>query len=197
MFRIIATAVLALVAAWLVYATTRPDTFRFERSTLIQAPASEVFPHVSDFRKWRAWSPWEELDPALKRNYSGAARGEGAVYAWKGNRNVGTGRMEIIDAARNARLAISLDFLEPFESRQFTEFMFVADAGATRVTWVMHGSTPFIWKLLGPFVDFDDVIGTSLETGLANLKQAVEDGLPPGTPSPAETGQLKADRRSL
>ncbi len=174
MLRIIAIVIVLLAGALLAFAATRPDTFRFERSIVIEAAPSEVFPLVSDFREWRAWSPWEELDPELKRSYSGAERGKGAVYGWEGNDNVGAGRMEITEAVPGAHLAIDLHFIRPLESHQFAEFRFTAEGNATRVTWAMHGQTPFIWKLLSPFFDFDRIIGSMLETGLATLKTVAE-----------------------
>lgn len=73
-------AVVVLIVALFIYAATRPDTFRVERSTLIHAPAEKIFPLINDFRKWEHWSPWEKVDPAVKRTYSGAASEEGAIY---------------------------------------------------------------------------------------------------------------------
>lgn len=178
----VAIAIGVLVAALLAFAATRPDTFRFERTIGIEAPPAEIFTRLDDFREWRAWSPWEKLDPALERRYSGAASGTGAVYAWEGNSNVGAGRMEITEAVADTRIRIALDFLQPLEAHQFTEFQLAAAGGSTHVTWTMHGPTPFLWKLLAPFVDFDSVIGSMLETGLANLKAAVENGAPSHTP---------------
>ena len=95
---IIAVVLALAIVITLILAATKPDSFRIERSATINAPAEKVFAEISDFQQWRGWSPWEGKDPNLKRTYSGAARGTGAVYAWEGNKNVGSGRMEILDA---------------------------------------------------------------------------------------------------
>lgn len=189
MFKIIAGVIVVLLAAWLAYAATRPDTFRFERTVVIEAPASEIFARINDFHAWRDWSPWEGLDPALKREYSGADFGKGAAYAWKGNGNVGTGRMEITEAIADSRIAIALHFKKPFEAQQFAEFTLEPEGDATRVTWSMHGPTVFAWKLLGLFMDFDKMIGGMLETGLGNLKSLIETDAQPAA-MPANNGSI-------
>ncbi|WP_245598801.1 SRPBCC family protein [Methylomicrobium lacus] len=65
MIESIVIAVVVLLAALLIYATTRPDTFRVERSATIKAPAEKIFPLINDFHQWEPWSPWEKVDPAL------------------------------------------------------------------------------------------------------------------------------------
>jgi uncharacterized protein YndB with AHSA1/START domain len=95
---IIAVVFALAIVITLILAVTKPDTFRIERSSVINAPPEKVFALINDFQQWRGWSPWENKDPNLKRTYSGAERGKGAVYAWEGNKNVGSGRMEILEA---------------------------------------------------------------------------------------------------
>ena len=174
MLRKIAIVVVVVVAAILGYAATRPDTFRVERATVIKAPPEKVWPHVADFRQWPAWSPWEKLDPAMKRTLAGPPSGKGAVYAWEGNRDVGKGRMEITDATPPSKLLIRLDFLEPFESRNTTEFTFAPRGDATEVRWAMHGPNTFMTKLMQVFVSMDSMVGKDFEAGLANLKTVAE-----------------------
>ena len=54
-------------------------TYTVERTAVVPAPPQRVFDLVSDFHLWRRWSPWEDLDPDLRRTYSGADAGTGAV----------------------------------------------------------------------------------------------------------------------
>jgi hypothetical protein len=96
---VIAAVLAIIIAVVLILAANKPDTFRIERAATLNAPAERLFALIADFHQWLNWSPWEGRDPALKRTYSGAARGQGAVYAWDGNKNVGSGRMEILDAS--------------------------------------------------------------------------------------------------
>lgn len=171
--KIVALVVVVMVAGVLAFAATRPDVFRVQRSASIQAPPEKIHAALSDFRGWEAWSPWEKLDPAMKRSYSGAASGKGAVYAWDGNGNVGQGRLEITDTAPS-RLAMDLDFVKPFEAHNKVEFLLAPKAGATEVTWKMQGPVPYVAKIVHVFVDMDAMVGGQFETGLANLKRLTE-----------------------
>jgi uncharacterized protein YndB with AHSA1/START domain len=162
------------VAIVLILASRKPDTFRVQRSAAIQAPPEKIFAAVADFHQWRAWSPYEERDPDLQRSYSGAASGSGAVYAWEGNSNVGSGRMEILDAPPPSKVVIKLDFLKPFEAHNTAEFTFVPHGDTTNVTWLMHGPAPLLSKLMQVFMNMDNRIGKDFATGLANLKRVTE-----------------------
>src|SRR5436190_5964080 len=123
----------------------RPDSFRIERSAVIKAPPEKIFPFIDDFHRWTAWSPWEKIDPQLKRTYSGAASGKSAAYAWEGNSKVGAGSMEITESAAPARIVLKLDFIKPFEGHNITEFTLAPGAqGETKLTWVMSGPSPYI-----------------------------------------------------
>ena len=174
MFKKIALVVVVMIVALLAYAATRPDTLHVQRAASVQAPPEEIFPLISDFHRWASWSPYEKRDPAMKRAYSGAAHGKGAVYEWEGNSDVGQGRMEITDSSDPSRVTIKLDFIKPIEGHNVAEFALVPQGGTTNVTWSMDGPSPYIGKLIGVFVNMDTMIGTDFETGLANLKAIAE-----------------------
>jgi uncharacterized protein YndB with AHSA1/START domain len=174
MLRIIAIAVVVLIAAVLLFAATRPDTFRVERAASIQAPPEKIFPLINDFNRWGAWSPWEQKDPNMKRSFGAVTAGRGARYAWDGNQNVGQGSMEIAESVAPSRLAINLDFVKPFEAHNRVEFALEPRGGATRVTWSMHGPVPYLSKLIHLFVDIDRMVGGDFEAGLASLKAQAE-----------------------
>ena len=174
MFKIIAVALSFVIAALLIFAATRPDTFRVERSTSIKAPPEKVFALINDFHNWKQWSPWENIDPNLKRTYSGAARGKGTAYAWEGNSKVGTGSMEILDTTPPAKIVIKLDFMKPFEAHNTAEYTLEAKGDTTNVTWAMYGPSPYLTKVIGVFMSMDKMVGKDFETGLANMKAAAE-----------------------
>src|SRR3954464_5272357 len=177
MFDIVVAILIVLALAIVVVlllAQRKPDTFRVQRTATMEAPPEKIFAMISDFKQWRAWSPWEERDPNLQRSYSGAASGKGAVYEWQGNRNVGAGRMEILDAPAPGRVVIQLDFLKPFEGHNTAEFTLLPQGGSTKVTWLMHGPAPLLSKVMQVFMNMDRMIGRDFETGLANLKRAAE-----------------------
>src|SRR5262249_27818184 len=134
----------------------------------------KIFPLINDFRNWGAWSPWERMDPAMKRSYQGPPIGKGAVYEWEGSPKVGQGRMEIAESTPPSKVALKLDFIKPFEAHNTVEFTIEPKGDATQVTWDMHGSTPFLGKVVHVFMDMDGVVGKEFETGLANIKAAAE-----------------------
>lgn len=171
---IVVIIVLVVAAGILIYAATRPDAFRVQRSAAIKAPPEKIYALIADLHAWGAWSPYEKKDPAMKRTFSGAASGKGAVYEWDGNKNVGTGRMEIIEASAPSKVAIKLDFLKPFEGHHTAEFTMVSSADGTTVTWAMYGSSPFMMKVMGTFMNMDRMIGDDFAVGLANLKAVAE-----------------------
>jgi uncharacterized protein YndB with AHSA1/START domain len=171
---VIAVIVALAIAAVLILASRKPDTFRVERTALIKAAPEKIFPLIEDFHRWQSWSPYEDRDPAMQRSFSGAGRGKGAVYAWSGNRNVGSGRMEILDAPAPNKVVIKLDFIKPFEGHNTAEFTLLPRGDATTVTWLMHGPAPLMSKLMQVFMNMDNMIGKDFAAGLANLKRVTE-----------------------
>ncbi len=174
MWKIVILVVVVLVVGVLVVAAMRPNEFAAQRSVSIHAPPEKIYPLINDFRQWPAWSPWERLDPNMQRTLSGAPSGRGAVYAWDGSGKVGAGRMEIKEATAPSKIGIQLDFIRPFEGHNITDFTLAPRGDSTEVTWLMHGPSPFVSKLMGLFVNMDTMIGKDFEAGLANLKVAAE-----------------------
>ncbi len=173
MIKTIVIVFAVLIAAILIYAATRPDSFRVQRAASIEAPPDQIFPLINDFRQWEAWSPWEKIDPEIKRTYSGAASGIGAVYEWSGNKDIGQGRMEIIESSP-AGIILKIDFIAPFEAHNTVEFTLVSQDGDTTVTQAMYGPSPYLSKLMDIFCTMDTMIGEKYEEGLANLKSIAE-----------------------
>jgi uncharacterized protein YndB with AHSA1/START domain len=171
---IIAVILAIAIAVVLVLALTKPSIFRVQRTTTVKAPAEKIFPLINDFHQWSAWSPYEHKDPAMKRTYSGAASGMGAVYAWEGDKNVGSGRMEILDASAASKIVIKLDFFKPFEAHNTAEFTMLPQGDATTLTWLMHGPAPFMHRVMQVFMNIDSMIGKDFEAGLDNLKKLTE-----------------------
>lgn len=171
---VLSVIVLAIAGVAAYAAATQPDSFRVSRSLDISAPPEKIYSILSDFRRSPEWSPYEKLDPNMKRTHSGAAAGKGAVYAWDGDSNAGAGRMEIVEATPGQSVTLRLDFIRPFEGSNTVEYKLQPNGSATRVSWDMHGPMPFISKVMCVFVDLDTMIGKDFETGLANLKELAE-----------------------
>ena len=177
MFEILAVIVAALavaIAIILILAMAKPKTLRVQRAAAVTSPPERIFAAISDFRQWGAWSPWENKDPAMTRTFGGAASGSGAVYAWDGNKNVGSGRMEILEASVPSKIVIKLDFFTPFEGHNTAEFTLLPAGDGTGVTWLMHGPAPLMSKVMQVFMNLDHMIGKDFEAGLVNLKNLAE-----------------------
>lgn len=170
---IAAGGLVLVVAAILAYAARQPDTFRVERTATINAPPDKIFPLINDFRAWANWSPYENIDANLKKEYGAVSAGPGATYGWQGEKT-GQGRMEITEAASPSRILIKLDFSKPFEAHNMAEFTLRQVTGGTSVTWAMHGPALYIGKVMGLFIDMDNMVGKDFARGLQNLKALAE-----------------------
>jgi hypothetical protein len=149
------------------------DTFRIARSTTIAAPPERIAPYIQNFHAWARWSPYEKLDPNMKKTYSGAEQGVGATYAWEGNSKAGAGSMTIA-AATPQKTSIALHFTKPMRSENTAEFTLEPDGSGTRVTWTMIGPKNLMMKVMGIFMNMDKMIGQAFEEGLAKLKDLAE-----------------------
>lgn len=174
MLLIILGVIAVVIVIGLAVAATKPDTFRVERSGSIKAPPEKVFALIEDFHQWTSWSPWENLDPNLKRTYGGAAKGKGATYAWQGNAQAGEGGMEILEATPASRVLIKIDFFKPFEAHNQVDFALTSESGGTRVVWSMTGPQAFMMKVMGMFMSMDSMVGKDFEKGLVSLKAVTE-----------------------
>lgn len=170
---IVLLVVAVAVAGLLVYAAMKPDDFRVQRTIAIKAPPEKVMAVVGDLKGWTAWSPYEKKDPAMKRTYAGAPSGKGAIYEWDGNKDVGHGRMEILESTPS-KVVIKLDFITPFEAHNTAEFTAVPQGDSTNVTWAMYGPSPYAAKVIQTVMNMDKMIGNDFEAGLQSLKTVAE-----------------------
>jgi Polyketide cyclase / dehydrase and lipid transport len=184
----IAIAFVLIVVVLAGYIATRPSEFRISRSRTVAAPPGVVYGYVNDFHKWPEWSPWEKLDPAMKKELSGAPAGPDAVYFWSGNDKVGEGRMTITDSRLPQSVTIRLEFIKPWTATNTAQFDFVPSGSGTNVTWAMRGHNNFVAKAFSVFMDLDKLVGPDFERGLANLDAATEAAMKRATPTAAPGG---------
>jgi Polyketide cyclase / dehydrase and lipid transport len=149
------------------------STFEVKRSTVINAPAPTIQQLINDFHEWPKWSPWEDIDPQMTREYSGPATGVGAAYAWSGNRKAGSGRMQIT-GSEPGQVDLDLDFAAPMKTQNRLAFNLLPKGEATEVTWTMSGTQTGIWKVIGKVYPMDKLVGKDFDKGLAQLKSAAE-----------------------
>ncbi|HSV54950.1 MAG TPA: SRPBCC family protein [Burkholderiaceae bacterium] len=174
MIKTISLVVVVALAALLLFAATRPDTFQVQRSTRIKAPPEKLFPLINDLHQFNTWNPYNKKDPSMQGTYRGPSSGPGAGFDFQGNKEVGKGSIQIVESAAPARIKMKLDMLEPFEGHNMVEFSLAQRGESTEVTWAMHGPSPYISKLIGIFFNMDRMIGRDFEAGLADLKARAE-----------------------
>lgn len=172
--KILMIVLILAIVLLLILASRKPNSFRVERSILVNAPAHAIFQHINDFHAWSAWSPWEHIDPNLQRSYSGADFGVGAKYAWVGNNKVGQGHMAILESREFEFIKVDLHFIKPFAAHNTAEFTLKQQLNETTVSWVMYGPSPLMSKIMGMFMNMDKMIGGQFETGLQTLKKVVD-----------------------
>jgi uncharacterized protein YndB with AHSA1/START domain len=161
-----------ILAGLLIAAAFQPNEFKVMRSATLSAPPAKVFALVNELKKWEAWSPWEKLDPAMKRTYEGPKAGLGAVYGWSGNNQVGEGRMTIIESKPSERVSFRMDFEKPMKDTCTADFTFKPEGKGTVVTWTMAGQNHYLSKVMCLFMDMDKMVGGQFEKGLAELEKA-------------------------
>ena len=174
MLKKIAIGLVVVIVLLVAVVATRPSSFHVERSVKIAAPPAVVFPLINDFHRWPSWSPWEKLDPNMKREYSGAPEGVGATYDWSGNDDVGVGSMRITESQTPSKVAIALEFKQPWQASNRTLFSVEPDAAGSAITWGMDGQSNFMFKAISLFMDMDQMVGKDFEAGLANLSRVAE-----------------------
>lgn len=170
---IVLLIIVGLIALILLLASMKPDRFKVERSVTINATPETIFPLVNNFHQWAGWSPWEKLDPNMKRSYSGADSGVGAQYAWEGGK-AGTGSMDIFSSQPSSAIDINLKFEKPFKAHSIAMFRFIPSGNATRVVWTMEGPNIFIGKIMSVFMSMDEMNGRNFDKGLAAMKEIAE-----------------------
>jgi len=166
--------IVVLVAGFAVVVALQPSEYHVARHVTISAPPAAVFPHVNDLHKWDVWSPWAKLDPNADSAFEGSDAGEGAIFRWAGNEEIGKGSMTIVASRPDELIGIRLDFIEPFEDTSNVQFTFEPEGDQTVVTWSMDGQNNFVEKAMCMFMDMDKMIGGKFEEGLASLKAVVE-----------------------
>ena len=164
---VIVVVLLAVVGFFL------PREVHMERSIAVDATPEEIYQAVNNFQNFNKWSPWAQIDPNTKYDYSGPAAGVGAKMTWTSDHpDVGNGSQEIVESIPNQKVTNKLVF-EGFEP-SYASLMIAPSGIGSTVTWTFDGdmgSNP-IARYFGLFMA--DMLGPQYEEGLANLKDMVE-----------------------
>ncbi|WP_413585601.1 SRPBCC family protein [Bdellovibrio sp. HCB274] len=175
---------LVVVVLFLGYVATRSGTFRYENSAIINAPAEKIFPYLSNFKMGGQWSPYEQVDPNMKKTFTGEDGQVGSAMDFEGNSEAGSGRLEMKEIKPNEFVLIKLIMTKPMNAEQMIEYKLTPEAEGTRFTWTMYGDGGFMTKLMTVLIDCEAMFKGQMQKGFDNLKKVVE--TPAAAPSAAE-----------
>lgn len=171
--KIIFGAAIALIL-FLGFVSTRESKFHYERSGLINAPAEKIFPYLSTFKLGSEWSPYEKIDPNMKKNIVGTDGQVGTVMNFDGNSEAGSGSLEFLKIVPNDSVQIKLVMTKPLPADNLIEYKLTPEGSGTRFTWSMSGDGGFVGKLMTLLIDCEKMVGDQFNQGIANLKTLVE-----------------------
>jgi uncharacterized protein YndB with AHSA1/START domain len=164
---------LILLALLIVIGVLLPSASHVERNILIDAPAGRIFPHLNGMRAFHGWSPWAEVDPDTRYEFSGPDQGVGSRMVWQsGDGRVGHGSQQITASIPTERVEMQLEFGDKGDGT--ATFLLEPAGDATRVRWQFR--TQFGWDLFGRYVGLmlDSMIGAAYDKGLRTLKAQIE-----------------------
>jgi hypothetical protein len=184
--------VLVLFAA---VAPTRPSAYHVERKLEVAAPADLVFGVLNDLHQFAGvlvlfGSPLETRDPNMQKTFEGPAAGVGQSFAWSG-KEAGKGKMTIEESVPGQKVGMKLEFVKPMASTATCVLTLSGTPTGSFVTWSMDGNHNFIGKAFGMFMDMDNMLGTDIEKGLAQLKTVAEGKVAIAAAAAAQAGAGK------
>ncbi|WP_200979033.1 SRPBCC family protein [Echinicola sp. 20G] len=171
LFAILGIIVIALVAALFI-----SKEINVEKTVTINKPVEEVFDYVKMLKNQDKFSVWMQMDPNMKKTFSGTDGTVGAVAAWDSqNSEVGKGEQEIISLEDNKRIDYELRFIEPFEANDEAYMLTEEVSGnQTKVVWGFHSVAGYPMNLLMKLMGMEEMLGGQLEEGLQTLKSQME-----------------------
>ncbi len=173
--KITAYVAAALLLVWIVAAALISGDCKFEKSIAINAPANRVWLNTNSLRAMDSWSPWQEKDPNVKKDWSGSTGQPGEQQCWEGNDAVGKGCIKVLKVDSVAkRIDIEMKFLTPYESEAMEYVIVQQYRAGSKVTWGFTSEIPFPFSPMKLFMDLEDQIGPDFTLGLQKLKALSE-----------------------
>ena len=162
--------ILGLAVLIVIVGLVASNEFNVEKTVIINAPASQVHPYVSNLRLQNEWSVWSQMDPDQKETFEGTDGTPGSKHSWEGE-ITGKGYQEIVSVTPT-RIETNLVFTDPYESQADVYFDLKESGSATEVTWGFKSEMPFPMNI---FLLFGDMgVGDDFQKGLENLKANIE-----------------------
>lgn len=186
----IGIALLVIVGLYLLISLFLPGTIKVERSITINAPASVVFEQINTLKNWKGWSYWDNIDSAMKSEYSGAESGLTAKHSWEStNENVGKGSLTIVESKPDSLVVTELSFEGMGTS--IGGWKIKDTVGGVIVTTYMNMEMGLFGRIF-PGLMMDSWLGVDFEKSLTSLKKVSE-----SQPAKAEVAEIKIEATTI
>lgn len=175
MLKKIILAIVAIVALVLIVAAIVPSEYSVKREVVIQRSNQEVFDYIKYLKNQDNFSTWAQKDPNMEKTFTGEDGTVGFTSHWNSEvEDVGEGEQEIMKIEDGKRIDFQLRFIKPFEATDMAYMTTEDMGGQTKVVWGFDGNMPYPSNLMLLFMDFEQMLGPELQTGLNNLKSIME-----------------------
>lgn len=166
-------SLLAVIFVVLVVAIFVPKTFMYEKSIAINAPIDSVWSNTNSLTALDSWSPWNDLDPKMKKETTGENGTVGSKQSWE-SEIVGSGSQTITTIQPPVMIETDLEFVKPQKSQGKAYIKLLTDGTRTNATWGMTGSIPYPMNIMILFMNLEKDMGKDWERGLYHLKTLSE-----------------------
>lgn len=162
-----------IVAGILILASFRSSEMKVSREIVISASPENLFAYINNSQKSYEWMPWAEGDSGIEIKFSGSEEGVGSKSSWNG-KEMGIGSSEVVESIPNQVVKTRLEYTKPFAMSQMAEISLTPKTGGTLVKWSVSGHNNYFFRLVGIFINCDEMIGGEFEKGLKKLKNLAE-----------------------
>lgn len=166
----------SILILWLVIAALISGECKYEKSISINAPAEKVWENTNTLKAMDQWSPWNDLDPGMKKDWTGTTGQPGEKVCWESQKEeAGKGCQEVtkVDAASKT-INTTIKFLTPYESEAGAYVTVVPEGNGSKATWGFTSEIPYPFTVMKLFMNLEDAIGKDYQKGLSRLKEMSE-----------------------
>ena len=172
--------ILVVLIGGAIYFGVKDGKFDVSSTKEMDAPIGMIYNTVNEYKSWKEWGPWMELDPDVVLNYDEITFGEGASYSWESEHpEVGKGSMKTISVSENTSIDQEIVFGTPLgdsKSNIYWKFEPIENSNKVNVTWGMNGEQTFMEKVFMSFQKepFDSSLKSMFDKGLENLEKNID-----------------------
>ena len=162
-----------IIAIIIVIGLFLPSEINVQRTIVISSTPTQIFPQINKFRNWSNWTAWAKKDTNMTNTFEGPVTGEGSIYKWSGNENVGNGMLTMTKSDSNQGIWYDMSMEDgQFQSKGYLTYEPVEDQ--TNVTWGYEADAGSNILMKYVMVFFKPYIQHDYDEGLQGLKKLVE-----------------------